>query len=222
MRAEASVPSPRHEVEGRGWIDAKTSQSGRLDLNRRPFGPQPRGFGCLCVSERPSFPICPGPWTIWMHGVPKRYHGAGSQSGTPVRRALRDRQAARESDRLPTAERVLLCMESSTLLRDTPAGTRQQLDGPVARLWEALPAARSGLAAALAQERVRGAGRRANLGVTSIYLQGIEAVDLELTPSHLEGGLGPEAVLRAHVFSLFPASRRRCGLLAGGSAHEIE
>ena len=105
---------------------------------------------------------------------------------------------------------------------DTPAGTRQQLDGPVARLWEALPAARSGLAAALAQERVRGAGRRANLGVTSIYLQGIEAVDLELTPSHLEGGLGPEAVLRAHVFSLFPASRRRCGLLAGGSAHEIE
>jgi hypothetical protein len=76
----------------RGSTAITREKSGRLDLNQRPFGPQPSGFRCPCVSERPSRPMCPGPWTIWtdrtMHRVPKRYHGTGSRSGTPVRRAL--------------------------------------------------------------------------------------------------------------------------------------
>jgi hypothetical protein len=49
------------------------------------FRPQPSGFRRLCVSERPSFPMCPGPWTIWtnrtMHPVPKRYRLPGCGSG---------------------------------------------------------------------------------------------------------------------------------------------
>ncbi len=53
-------------------------KSGRLDLNQRPFGPQPTGGGCRCVPERPDRPIRPRSWTIWTHRtmrwVPKRYH----------------------------------------------------------------------------------------------------------------------------------------------------
>jgi hypothetical protein len=53
-------------------------ESGRLDLNQRPFGPQPNGFRCLYVPERPPRPMCPAPWTIWtdrtVHPVPKRYY----------------------------------------------------------------------------------------------------------------------------------------------------
>jgi hypothetical protein len=55
----------------------------RLLTSKHPVNywrpPEPSGFRRLCVPERPSFPMCPGPWTIWtdrtMHRVPKRYHG---------------------------------------------------------------------------------------------------------------------------------------------------
>jgi hypothetical protein len=56
-------------------------QSGRLDLNQRPFGPQPSGPGCRCIPEGPDRPLHPAFWTTSTHrthrSVPKRYHQPG-------------------------------------------------------------------------------------------------------------------------------------------------
>ena len=86
---KAAAPSPTRPraspckaelVEGRGTRRDACLQSGRLDLNQRPFGPQPTGSWCRCVRERPDRPIRPRSWTIWTHRtmrwVPKRYHRA--------------------------------------------------------------------------------------------------------------------------------------------------
>jgi hypothetical protein len=62
-----------------------TKLVGATGFEPATFRPQPSGFRCLCVSERPSCPMCPGPWTIWpdrtVHRVPKRYHGSGVTVG---------------------------------------------------------------------------------------------------------------------------------------------
>jgi hypothetical protein len=107
-------------------IDGSVRISGRLDLNQRPFGPQPSGFRRLCVSERPSFPMCPGPWTIWtdrtVHPVPKRYHGAGSQSGPPVKRALNDRNRFHAKRVVPDGSRdTALTMSEQNVQQLSPA-----------------------------------------------------------------------------------------------------
>ena len=68
-------------------------QSGRLDLNQRPLGPQPASDWSRCVPERPQRPHCPRRWMIWthrtLHSVPKRYHRAGwVRIGDPLRFSL--------------------------------------------------------------------------------------------------------------------------------------
>ena len=61
---------------------------GRLDLNQRPFGPQPTGSGCRFVRERPDRPLRPRVWTIWTHwthrSVPKPYRAAVLRRGGAV------------------------------------------------------------------------------------------------------------------------------------------
>jgi hypothetical protein len=107
-RQGSSGPSrvPGNEGDA-GHAPSLVTESGRLDLNQRPFGPQPSGVRRLSVSERPSFPMCPGPWTIWtdrtLHRVPKRYHG-GLTIGHAVRRAPHDRRLL---SREGVAQRVL-------------------------------------------------------------------------------------------------------------------
>lgn len=55
------------------------------------------------------------------HRVPKRYHGEGSQSGTPVRRALHDRKMlSRETD--SAAQRLeKYCFAWKAAIVDFPA-----------------------------------------------------------------------------------------------------
>ncbi len=54
-------------------------ESGRLDLNQRPLGPQPTSVTCRSVAPRPSRPQRPSLWTMWTHetqqSVLRRYHG---------------------------------------------------------------------------------------------------------------------------------------------------
>jgi hypothetical protein len=86
------LPSVRR-LRVRNAHDADQKVVGATGFEPATFRPPAERFRCLCVPERPSRPMCPGPWTIWtdrtMHRVPKRYHGTGSRSGTPVRRAFR-------------------------------------------------------------------------------------------------------------------------------------
>ena len=64
-------PDPASEASG-------LRQSGRLDLNQRPLGPQPTSSTCRCVRPRPRRPLCPHGRTIWTHGTQQsvlaRYH----------------------------------------------------------------------------------------------------------------------------------------------------
>ena len=71
----ASVSVPKKPVLKRGL-----PKSGRLDLNQRPFGPQPSGIRCLCVPERPSRPMVHGRGRSGQIGRCIRY-----QSGTTAR-----------------------------------------------------------------------------------------------------------------------------------------
>jgi ketosteroid isomerase-like protein len=74
-----------------------------------------------------------------MHPVPKRYHDADSQSGTPVGEPFTTESCfPRESDSAaqrrpapPSAERVLLCMESSSPRRDTAWAMSKETVGVV-------------------------------------------------------------------------------------------
>ena len=58
-------------------LTERLNESGRLDLNQRPLGPQPRDLGALCVPSRPPRPHRPRGGTIWtqwtMHPVLKWY-----------------------------------------------------------------------------------------------------------------------------------------------------
>ena len=73
-----------HTVRRPAWSRTRASAiceflgiSGRLDLNQRPFGPQPSGSDARCFRERPNRPMRPGFRKIWTdrtyRSVPKRY-----------------------------------------------------------------------------------------------------------------------------------------------------
>ena len=98
----------------------------RLDLNQRPFGPQPSGFRCLCVRERRSFPMCPRPWTVWtdrtVHRVPKRYY---AQLHTGARFVSRQGPAADPRERAASGlNRTAASRPSDCLGRRFLSGTR--------------------------------------------------------------------------------------------------
>jgi hypothetical protein len=86
-------PSRRAERRGarrqrRPW--PKAGQSGRLDLNQRPFGPQPTSLHVRNVHDRPMRPCCLQAEIFWIHrtkqSVPIWYRGGSSTNcgrGTP-------------------------------------------------------------------------------------------------------------------------------------------
>jgi hypothetical protein len=73
-RADAIDPVTQNHRKTGGSV-----QSGRLDLNQRPFGPQPARARRLCVSPRLRCHRSPAPTKSWTHrtmrSVPRRYWG---------------------------------------------------------------------------------------------------------------------------------------------------
>ena len=74
----SSRPSSSRLWRGPGAVPKRASeQSGRRDLNSRPFGPQPNGNSCRCVRERPIVQI------VHRRGRPGHIGRSGRyQSGT--------------------------------------------------------------------------------------------------------------------------------------------
>ena len=101
--------------------EAGFRESGRLDSNQRPLGPQPRSSAALCARRRPARPMRPGARHRWTHrtlqSVPKRYHdrrrfGSGPDS---FLRRLASRAAGE----------VLIGTRAFATGRCCPAGTEQ-------------------------------------------------------------------------------------------------
>jgi hypothetical protein len=81
------------------------SQSGRLDLNQRPFGPQPMSIRVRFVRERPPRPPRPDSRTLWTHrkkqSVPIRYRGAGFKPPLLVQSGYSDSPTPSRADFAP-------------------------------------------------------------------------------------------------------------------------
>ena len=78
---QGSTPDVRFELPGAtGTLETTFLLVGATGFEPATFRPPAERTHPSCVSERPYFPMCPRPWTIWtdrtVHRVPKRYHGA--------------------------------------------------------------------------------------------------------------------------------------------------
>jgi hypothetical protein len=118
----AGIAAPRRSENP--LLTRPPDESGRSDLNRRPFGAQPSDRVRLCVQERPHLPHRPRSstaWTYWtMQSVPPRYHTAvpdcrGDEVSGPVLEERRPDRAPTPRDRAGHAHsRMGLCRCSST------------------------------------------------------------------------------------------------------------
>ena len=127
--ATDSLPSPER-LKARSASGLR--ESGRLDSNQRPLGPQPTGGWCRCVPERPPRPLRPLPWTRWTHrtqqSVPKWYHsspalrvslrmeGSTSRPASPEGRIVSDRRRTPAPAGVSLGERRNGCRDAGTRL----------------------------------------------------------------------------------------------------------